>query len=42
LTALAGGGAPAWLFVAAMIAGMAAARWRAERRAAPAPALGQA
>ncbi|MCU0943992.1 MAG: YeeE/YedE family protein [Rubritepida sp.] len=41
-TALAGGGAPAWLFVAAMIAGMAAARWRAEQRAVPVRALGQA
>jgi uncharacterized membrane protein YedE/YeeE len=35
LTALGTGGAAAWLFVAAMFAGMAAARWLANRPAAP-------
>jgi uncharacterized membrane protein YedE/YeeE len=35
LTALTTGGAPAWLFAAAMVAGMAAARWLAERRGSP-------
>jgi len=37
LTAVATGGAAAWLFVAAMFAGMAGARRLAERDAAPAP-----
>lgn len=37
LTALATGGAPAWLFLAAMLAGMAAARWLAKRSAAVSP-----
>ncbi len=35
LTALFTGGAPAWLFVAAMFAGMAGARWLAERQVPP-------
>jgi uncharacterized membrane protein YedE/YeeE len=35
LTALFTGGAPAWVFLAAMFAGMAAARWLARPRAAP-------
>ncbi|NKC32007.1 DUF6691 family protein [Falsiroseomonas selenitidurans] len=34
LTALTTGGAPAWLFLAAMFAGMAGARWLAARPAA--------
>ncbi|WP_291295503.1 DUF6691 family protein [Elioraea sp.] len=37
LTALATGGARAWLFVAAMFAGMAAARWLAQRETTPPP-----
>jgi uncharacterized membrane protein YedE/YeeE len=37
LTALGTGGPAAWLFVAAMFAGMAGARWLANRPAAPAP-----
>ncbi|PWS36950.1 permease [Falsiroseomonas bella] len=36
LTALGTGGQPAWIFVAAMFAGMAGARWLANRPAAPA------
>jgi ABC-type transporter Mla maintaining outer membrane lipid asymmetry permease subunit MlaE len=35
LTALFTGGAPAWVFLAAMFAGMAAARWLARPSAAP-------
>jgi uncharacterized membrane protein YedE/YeeE len=38
LAAAATGGPPAWLFLAAMFAGMAAARFLAARQAAPAPA----
>lgn len=38
LTAALTGGAPAWLFLAAMFAGMAAARWLAEPRSLAAPA----
>jgi uncharacterized membrane protein YedE/YeeE len=37
LTALFTGGAPAWLFLAAMFAGMAGARWLAARQAPPEP-----
>lgn len=37
LTAALTGGAPAWLFLAAMFAGMAGARFLAARQAAPAP-----
>jgi hypothetical protein len=39
LTALTTGGAPAWLFLATMFAGMAGARWLAGRNPAPSPAL---
>lgn len=38
LTAALTGGAPAWLFIVAMFAGMAGARWLAERRSLPLPA----
>lgn len=38
LTAAFTGGSPAWLFLAAMFAGMAGARWLAERPAPPAAA----
>jgi uncharacterized membrane protein YedE/YeeE len=38
LTAVTTGGAPAWIFVAAMFTGMAAARWLAERQDLPTPA----
>lgn len=38
LTAVFTGGAPAWLFLVAMFAGMAGARWLAERRSLPTPA----
>ncbi|NKE45325.1 YeeE/YedE family protein [Roseomonas frigidaquae] len=37
LTALTTGGPPAWLFLAAMFAGMAGARWLAAREPAPSP-----
>jgi uncharacterized membrane protein YedE/YeeE len=40
LTALTTGGTPAWIFVAAMFAGMAGARWLASRPAAPLPGPG--
>lgn len=38
LTAVFTGGAPAWLFLAAMFAGMAGARWLAEQRPLGTPA----
>jgi uncharacterized protein len=38
LTAMATGGAPAWLFLAAMFTGMAGARWLAGRQTLPIPA----
>lgn len=41
LTAALTGGAPAWLFLAAMFAGMAGARWLAEQRSLGAPARGR-
>ena len=37
-TALDSGGSAAWIFVAAMLVGMAGARWLASRPATPAPA----
>ncbi len=40
LTAVFTGGAPAWLFLAAMFAGMAGARWLAARQAPALPARG--
>jgi hypothetical protein len=41
LTAVFTGGAPAWLFLVAMFAGMAGARWLAEQRHLAAPARSQ-